>query len=288
MAQTLKSDNTATEAEIAAARRLFAGGNVKIQDAAAASRCDHGDVWVQAWLLVPSGEARTGQGAYACAVQQAGLASVTVAVAGAARAIPSLAVGKDRAHASEEFTVFEVTAFGFDGAADETDDRVYWVAAQDSKCVCDALEGTAANFAGTTLASSDDPDVDYVLPDQVDELRIALMGWNTEAHEKLTHDWQRKHGEAAAREGWSMFDADGSDNGRWQLCRIDDAEEWSLSQGYPVPQLSCDGDAWIIVRRGVGEHHRSALELLAIVNTAEVKAIADFLAGQTASARARP
>lgn len=67
---------------------------------------------------------------------------------------------------------FEVTAMGFDGSSDETDDRVFWVKAHSAEEVKSAIEGTNAGFHDQIDCDSD---IDFELPAQVAELREALM-----------------------------------------------------------------------------------------------------------------
>lgn len=67
---------------------------------------------------------------------------------------------------------FEVTGFGFDGATDETDDRVFWVRAVDGAAVELAIAGIPAGFHNRIDVNSD---VDFVLPSQSNELRAALL-----------------------------------------------------------------------------------------------------------------
>lgn len=72
--------------------------------------------------------------------------------------------------------------------------------------------------------------------------------------------------EAARREGWDVFDREGSDNGRWQVCRLDDAT------AYKPPgctQLMSDSEAWSLVMHGGGEHHTVAREFIKHNNPAE-------------------
>ena len=61
--------------------------------------------------------------------------------------------------------IFEVTAFGYDGSLDETDDRVFWVKAQNLQEVRAALAGTKANVHGMI---EDEVEIDFVLPGQAE------------------------------------------------------------------------------------------------------------------------
>lgn len=74
---------------------------------------------------------------------------------------------------------FEVTAMGFDGSSDETDDRVFWVKAPSAEEVKSAIEGTSARFHDQIDCDSD---IDFELPAQVAELREALMQFEHGSH----------------------------------------------------------------------------------------------------------
>ena len=68
--------------------------------------------------------------------------------------------------------------------------------------------------------------------------------------------WTERHSLMAQCEGWDIFEADGSMQNRdgrspYQIQRIDEN-----------PILSCDQEAWELVRRGRGEHHILALMLM--------------------------
>lgn len=67
---------------------------------------------------------------------------------------------------------FEVTAAGFDGSTDATDDRVIWVKATDADAVARAVEGTGAGFHRII---NGDTDIDYVLPQDELSLRAELI-----------------------------------------------------------------------------------------------------------------
>lgn len=60
---------------------------------------------------------------------------------------------------------FEITAAGFDGATDETDNLVFWVLAPSSAIVEKAIADTGAKFCGE-LPSECLPDVEFELPRQ--------------------------------------------------------------------------------------------------------------------------
>lgn len=69
---------------------------------------------------------------------------------------------------------YEVTAAGFDGATDATDDRVFWIHAGSPKVVQDAIAGTGAVFHGAIDVHAD---VDYYLPNDRDKLRSKLSSF---------------------------------------------------------------------------------------------------------------
>jgi hypothetical protein len=69
----------------------------------------------------------------------------------------------------------------------------------------------------------------------------------------------------AVREGWSIFDCSGSDNGRWQLQKCDDSDK-----------CSTDLVAWDHVRTAAdagSEYHASALKFLEQHNPDEFRLI---------------
>lgn len=81
--------------------------------------------------------------------------------------------------------------------------------------------------------------------------------------EALVASWEKLHGDAAAREGWSIMDCAGSAYGRWQLQHFDTAPDGAT-------QLATDDDAWRVVLQGCAAHHAAALALLEAVNPSEV------------------
>lgn len=76
---------------------------------------------------------------------------------------------------------FEITAQGFDGDTDETDDRVLWVAAQSASQVKAVISGLGAIFTGELPSSPEqcagEGSLDYDLtePAQHQSLRERLM-----------------------------------------------------------------------------------------------------------------
>ena len=85
---------------------------------------------------------------------------------------------------------------------------------------------------------------------------------------------------AAKREGWAIFDCDGSEAGRYQICRLDDAKDWAVDLGFTPPQLSDDSDAWLIVRTGTSPHHSDARKFIAENAPEEWKRINEWYATQ--------
>ena len=85
--------------------------------------------------------------------------------------------------------------------------------------------------------------------------------------EQMRPAWSRNHDQAAAQEGWGLFDCDDSENGRWQVCRIDDSTEPSHTQ------LANDDEAWKIVATGTKDHHVAARHFLKAHNPKEYHAI---------------
>lgn len=69
--------------------------------------------------------------------------------------------------------------------------------------------------------------------------------------------WSNEHCEAAQREGWDIFDTQGSNGGPWQVQRFDDA-----SEVHGAPQLKDDETAWQIVIQGTAAHHEAARQFI--------------------------
>lgn len=78
---------------------------------------------------------------------------------------------------------------------------------------------------------------------------------------------------AAKREGWAIFDCDGSENGPFQICKLDDPEACEGGPGFLPRTLASDEEAWLIVRTGTGEHHSHARNFIAEHNPQEWEAI---------------
>lgn len=85
----------------------------------------------------------------------------------------------------------------------------------------------------------------------------------------------------AIREGWMIFTCAGSENGYFQICAIDEPDDWIGHTGGERPvKLDSDDDAWLIARTGTGEHHRFARAFIAKYNPQEWAAIEKFCEGK--------
>lgn len=76
---------------------------------------------------------------------------------------------------------FEITAPGFYGGTDETNDRVIWVEAPSKEAVQSAIDGLGCTLWGglDCLGLSKGNGIDYVLPDDLTELRARLLYFQT-------------------------------------------------------------------------------------------------------------
>jgi hypothetical protein len=89
-----------------------------------------------------------------------------------------------------------------------------------------------------------------------------------------TETWTDADRDAAAREGWDLFDSDGSVNGPLQLCKFDDPEEQAAVRGVPVERTwADDNEAWMFVWSTPSPLHTKALAVLEAENPQEVYAI---------------
>lgn len=88
---------------------------------------------------------------------------------------------------------FEVTAPGFNGGTDATDDRVFWLLATSLDEVLIAIDGTGATFHGS-IDIVRDGDIDFRLPQDWLTLRTSLAGVNS-----LVGKLARAHLKLAAR-----------------------------------------------------------------------------------------
>lgn len=84
---------------------------------------------------------------------------------------------------------------------------------------------------------------------------------------------------AANAEGWDVFDSYGSDNGPYQVCRIDDPERWHADRelAFVPPYLESDDEAWQIVMRRHDPHHAKAREFIKEHNPKEWIAMCKFV-----------
>jgi hypothetical protein len=73
-----------------------------------------------------------------------------------------------------EQTVFEITAAGFNGGSDETDDLVIWVSALSPAIVKSAIADTGATFCGPVDGNPIE-DADFELPSQAGQLATRLL-----------------------------------------------------------------------------------------------------------------
>lgn len=80
---------------------------------------------------------------------------------------------------------FEVTGYGFDASTDSTDDRVFWVKAQNHDEVRQALAGTNATFHDTIDA---DDSIDYYLPAQAGLLNAKLLEFEVDLPQVMSRN----------------------------------------------------------------------------------------------------
>lgn len=83
------------------------------------------------------------------------------------------------------------------------------------------------------------------------------------------HEWNN---EQAFNEGWGIFDCDGSENGPWQIQRIDSPEDMEPPPPYTEPVFLLDDHAWDHVRRQAARgsiYHKAALDLIREQNPQE-------------------
>lgn len=95
----------------------------------------------------------------------------------------------------------------------------------------------------------------------------------------MSATWTTEDSIAAVREGWDIFTCSGgSENGLYQLCKLDapEDEHWRGTDGTTPPALDDDSDAWEVVWRaadGGSSLHQRALAFLDEHNPQERKAI---------------
>lgn len=94
--------------------------------------------------------------------------------------------------------------------------------------------------------------------------------------------WLASHALAALREGWNVYDSNGSANGDWQVQCLDDPALASKELGFSVPILKYDDKAWRLVYEGTEPHHVAARTFLQAHNPKEwasIKKVGDALYG---------
>lgn len=76
-------------------------------------------------------------------------------------------------------SVYEVTAAGFSGDTDETDDRVIWVLAERREDVLRAIEDTGASYHGVITGYVDPTAIDFYLSEEgeIGQLRKKLISY---------------------------------------------------------------------------------------------------------------
>lgn len=86
--------------------------------------------------------------------------------------------------------------------------------------------------------------------------------------------WTVEDGAAAQTEGWGIFECYGSDNGPFQLCRIDDPEVFAADLGAQILRTwTDDTEVWEFVRSSGSDLHTKALAFLREQNPAEYESI---------------
>lgn len=105
-------------------------------------------------------------------------------------------------------------------------------------------------------------------PDWSEPNNAAALRW-------LLKTWEPRHADAARKEGWSIWDCNGSENAPWQICKFDCPDEADSGE------LAEDCDAWRLVCEGTGEHHQLAREFLTLfVPNTELVFVAKWYAKQ--------
>ena len=88
-------------------------------------------------------------------------------------------------------------------------------------------------------------------------------------------NWTNTDSAAACADGWNIFECFGSDNGPWQIQRLDEPSDWPEFHGRPYP-FAEDADAWCHVWQKAEEGsalHQRALAFLGEHNPSEFDAI---------------
>jgi hypothetical protein len=76
---------------------------------------------------------------------------------------------------------FEIAAAGYDGSTDATDDRVIWVSAPTRLHLDSVLEGVKTQSVSDLPREVDPQDLDYLLPEQDQQLREQLKLWEAKS-----------------------------------------------------------------------------------------------------------
>lgn len=82
--------------------------------------------------------------------------------------------------------------------------------------------------------------------------------------------------ESAALEGWAISECPNSEHGLWQVLKIDSAELFAVANGFSIPQLETDEQAWLIVLGGERIHHEAARIFIENYNPAMWKRMEQF------------
>jgi len=100
-------------------------------------------------------------------------------------ALPGLVKAFDAKHAPRSH-VWEVTAAGFDGGTDDTDDRVYWVRADSEQQVAEVIADTGAKLHDELPIGHADNDIDFDLtqPGQAMQFGTKLLEWASHERNK--------------------------------------------------------------------------------------------------------
>lgn len=80
--------------------------------------------------------------------------------------------------------VFEVTAAGYDGSDDATDELVFWVLAPSANDVEAAVKDTGAKFCGKVEGLTPGGYIDFTLPEQKMQFSTALLEKASEARNR--------------------------------------------------------------------------------------------------------
>lgn len=125
---------------------------------------------------------------------------------------------------------------------------------------------------------------------KVCEWPMFLEGGNaTQAIESLRKclpEWTNEYAAAALAEGWILTECHGSQNGPWQIQKVDDVTEWPLPNGGHPPELATDYEALTLVANGTEPHHEAARRFLAVMNPPEHRLVERFRERETHAATA--